>query len=177
MLMTNLLPLQQQKNIRRSLRARLIIVGATAATVVAIVALLALMPSYLAVRYSISASQNSAATSSLASAADRAQILELQSLTTELRPFVASTTPTQAILFALAEKPTGISLDDITYAAGLSDASGQIVVSGAAHTPDLIRVYQEALTKDPHFKSASVPVGALVGTNDGRFSATLTGAF
>lgn len=174
--MANLLPIEYQKKVRRSLRARFIIVGAGTVGAIAVVTLLSLVPSYLAVRFSIPAPESPAQPSPV-SDADRSQIAEVQAFTDQLRPFVAaSTTPTEALLLALAVKPSGISLDNVTYSGG-TGAAGQLILAGSTRAPDLISAYQSALAKDAHFKSVSVPVGALVGTREGRFTITLTGPF
>jgi hypothetical protein len=51
------------------------------------------------------------------------------------------------------------------------------MIVGFSLARDAINVYRQALQADPHFKTVSVPVGDLAGTQGGRFSVTLSGDF
>jgi hypothetical protein len=98
-----------------------------------------------------------------------------KALLSELSPLVsASTTPTAVITEALSLRPPGITVDEISYTSG-NPASLMLV--GSAATNGAISAYKTALASDALFTSVSVPVGALVGTDGGRFSMTLSGDF
>ncbi len=175
--MANILPLEYQKKVRSSTRARFITAASIVAIASAFVAFLALLPSYIAIRYGIPGEQAPVSVPG-ATPSDRAEITEAQQLLEQLGSLViATTTPAQAILAALAGKPVGLSLQRITYTAGSPGGSGQVLLVGVSQSPDLITQYRDTLAKDSHFQSVSVPVGALVGTKDGRFTITLGGHF
>ncbi len=175
--MANLLPPAYQKKVRRALYARSFAIAGAVASACALVAFIALVPSYVAVRSAMSGSA-SPTSPVLASMADRAEITQAGALSKLLNPFLSATTsPTQAIRAALLLKPAGVSLDRITYTAGSSGVTGQIQLSGASASPDLLTAYRDVLAKDPDFVTISVPVGDLVGTSDHRFTITLTGHF
>ena len=171
--MSNLIPIEHQKESHTVRRARFVIVASLFATVLALVAFAALIPSYLVARSGLpvaSANQNKTRESSN----DRAQIAETTSLAHLLSPFVVSTTtPSDVILAALAKRPAGITIDNISYTADPSGQIGKLVFSGAAKSSDLISSYRNALTADTRFTSVSVPVDALIGSKDGRFTMTL----
>ena len=117
------------------------------------------------------------ASSAAGRASDNAAIAHAKLLENELSPIVSpasTTTPTFAITAALSMRPQGVRVDQITYTAG-SPASLMLV--GSADTTSGISAYRTALSADPIFASVSVPVGALVGTEGGRFSITLSGKF
>ena len=65
-------------------------------------------------------------------------------------------------------------VDQITYTAG---SPSSLMLVGSADTTGGISAYRAALAADAAFASVSVPVGALVGTEGGRFSVTLSGTF
>ncbi len=156
------------------MRTRFVIVGSLMAILVACVASTALIPSYLAARAVIKNSVSSKALD--INAADRLLIVDTQELSNLMRPLViATTTPTETILTTLAAKPEGISIDHISYLAGVGGKGSRITLAGIAQSPDLIRSYREILAADKHFKNVSVPVDALVGTKDGRFTISIEG--
>jgi type II secretory pathway pseudopilin PulG len=160
----------------RSARARFVLAASTVLLICAGIAALMLLPSYFVLTASEHRANSSAAPlSSAQRASDTAAITHVKSLLKQLSPLVAaSTTPTDAIEGALSLRPTGVRIDQVTYTSG---APATLMLVGSADTNGAISKYQTALAADPIFTSVSIPVGALVGTDGGRFSVRLSGAF
>ncbi len=156
------------------MRARFILAGAIVALVAAALSFLLLLPSYFVLAAKSPASSAVSITTGQ-EASDTAAIITTKALLSELAPIAAaSTTATDAIAAALSLRPTGVSVDQITYVSG---SPSSLMLVGTAATTLGISAYRDALVADPLFSSVSVPVGALVGTEGGRFSITLSGIF
>lgn len=168
--MTNVLPEISKREIWSAYRARFILAGSAVALVVALIAFLALLPGYLALHAVESVVVQPSSSSS--NTETRVDITRAQALLTVLKPLVAATTtPLQIVSAALELRPKGVKVERITY------APGTIVLAGSAPSRESISAYKNALAADPHFTSASVPVGDLTGASGGKFSVTLSGAF
>ena len=74
-----------------------------------------------------------------------------------------------ALVAALSESGPGISINDIQY----SVANQSISLAGTAQTPDEVNTFREALQSDLRFTNVSVPVSALLGSEDGSFTITM----
>ena len=174
--MANVIPEEMRHNVERRERARLIITAAVVAIVCAGLAFVLLLPGYLATLVDARhAPPAFTAVTQEQQASDAAAIAHTNALLAVVAPIAqASSTPSDVILDALAARPSGVHIDQIIYRAG--DPSS-IMLSGSADTNNEINAYQTALSNDPHFASVSVPVGALVGTEGGHFSITLSGTF
>src|SRR5262249_47284766 len=160
--MANLLPFGYQRMLRRALWARFVVAGSAVAILCALVAFLALLPSYFSVRIGLSGVPGAPLPAAVASSSDQASLHSLRTLTQLFAPLVAATTtPTDAIGVALAARPSGIALDTITYTRDATGAAGQLVLSGSAENADAIAAYQRALSDDSRFSGVAVPVGAL----------------
>lgn len=156
-------------------RARFIVAGSLMALIAAALCVLALLPSYLALRADGAGNSAPTTASKAATEADRAAIASLRAVLTSLSPLVAATTtPTAAIGKALSLRPATISIDHVTYTGG---DSGTIMLVGSAATREAINGYRQALAADPYFKTVSIPVGDLAGAPGARFSLSLSGDF
>jgi len=171
--MTNLLPPKSLSDAWSMYRARFLIAGSLVVLVFAGVALLALVPSFLALRIS-AAPAPAQATSTPGSPQDAADILRAQALVRAVAPLAAAATSSDAVIAeALSLRPAGIRVTHIAFAIG---TPGQMTISGTG-SRDGISAYRDALGKDPYFTAVSVPVGALVGADNGQFSITISGTF
>lgn len=169
--MTNVLPHDTQQEVWSMYRARLILAGSAVALAVSLLAILTLLPSYLALHADESAITEPA--SGGGGSHDQADIIRAQSLLSILTPLAdTATTSSEVVQSALKLRPRGVVVDRIAYTSG-----GTIVLGGSASSREGINAYKNALLADPHFKSVSVPVGDLVGSSGGRFSVTLSGTF
>ncbi|HVU75301.1 MAG TPA: hypothetical protein VHD38_00460 [Candidatus Paceibacterota bacterium] len=166
--MANVLPEQDQKKLWRALRARFIIVLSVLLIVLALIGYFALIPSYLALQFAAPPTVEPTAAAA-ASAETTASIGRAQAIVLALAPVLsASTTPSSLISEALAAKPSGVTIDHISYDA----VSGTIMLSGSG-SRDTINSYRDLAAKDANFSDVSVPVSALVGES-GHFSMTIT---
>lgn len=170
--MANLLPQQYQKRERRRLRARYLAATSLVSLGVAFIAFLALLPGFFEIVLD-SAGRTQVPSLQKVSAEDTAKVIEMQLLVARLAPlYGATSTPTDLIAAALADKPAGISVEHIGYSA--PQVERQILIEGSAKSPRLIDSYRASLANDPHFIGASVPLGALIGDGTGSFSITVT---
>ena len=177
--MANVLPRDALKGIRSSYRARFVLVGSLAAIVCGGIALLALAPAYVVLRIEENAMSGNVPLVALPASAqdksDRTDISRAQVLLARLSPVASSTaTSLDALNAAIRARPNGVVLQSLTYTAG---KQGAIVLSGKAPSGTAVNAYRIALSADARFKSISVPISDLTGTQDGHFSVTLTGAF
>jgi hypothetical protein len=133
---------------------------------------LALIPSYLALLFVAappSTSDVATSTQSERQSATRTQVIMQQ-----LSPLLLSTTTTatEAVNAAVRDMPAGMSLEHVSYSYDAKSGKAQLIISGTA-TRDKIAAYKDRLGQNPVFSSVFVPIGALVGTQDGSFSMTL----
>ena len=175
--MSNVLSAGARKEVWRYHRGRFIFVGSLVLLSGALLALLSLLPSVLTIRAqqaALSEATDITLPVDPENEKDRGDILRAQALVAQFSPMSSSTAPAlEAILAALRARPAGASVDDIRYT---TEDGSSIVINGAANRAS-ISAYREALSADPHFENVSVPAGAFAGTEGGRFSITLTGAF
>lgn len=173
--MANLLPKDFQKHLRRVERARLLLVVALVALAAALIAFAALLPASIALYHTSRIESSAGSRIPTLSEGDHAALQEIRGMVFALKLIaVATTTPSEALLHALSPKPPSVAIDHVTYAAGVP---GTLTLSGTSPSPSAINAYRAALAADPHFSSASVPVSALIGANNGRFTMTITGNF
>jgi hypothetical protein len=174
--MSNVLPAEKRKAVWRLYRSHFIIVGSTIALLCALAAFVALLPSYLVLRID---ETNPAALQQTGQAAagtkeDRAAVAYAQAFIATLSPVLSTSTPTDAVQAALAARPRDVAVDHITLTSG---PPGTLIISGKASRAEEISVYQNALRGTGRFSSVSVPVSDLAGTDNGQFTATLSGSF
>jgi Tfp pilus assembly protein PilN len=171
--MANVIPPEEINVVRRKISARFILVASGAIAIGALIAILALMPAYLSVRVaraSIDSAINQAAAGNLS--AEQTAAVRTQGLITTLKPLASATSsPSDALLRALALKPPGVSITSITYSGGKSS----VVLSGTSARREAVDEFRRALEASARFTTVSVPVSAIVGTQEGRFSITLGG--
>ncbi len=167
--MSNVLPNSSQKAVWHEYRARFVLVGSIVASLVALVAL---VPSYLALR--VDEGSLVPATSTPSAAQDGIAMAHLKVLVTTLSPLAASSSPVDAMTAALANKPAGIVITHLTYTAG-SPAS--LVLSGTASDTQTLNAYQMALRANSRFTAASVPIDQLAGAGNGQFTLTVSGTY
>ncbi len=166
--MSNVLPNARTTYLRR-VRARFVIVLGLTLSAAAAVAILALLPAYIMTFIARAGLVSSAGSEAPAEQAEAARTLALiQTLT----PFATTTTPSTTMLRALELRPEGVHINSVRYSAG---APASLVLSGTSLRREGVNEYRDALLVDGAYGKVSVPVAALVGTQEGRFSITLTG--
>lgn len=171
--MSNVLTTEAKRSLDRGTRARYLFFTGVVFTVGATVASLALLPAFLTVfvaRASVAPSVEEAR----GSRDDSAAASRAQMIVGALKPLVsATTTPSVALEQALELQPRELSITSITYEA----AAHKLVLSGVADERGAVNVFSDALKGSGVFTNVNVPVAALAGTQEGRFTMTLTGTF
>ena len=173
--MANILPPERLRLLKKTQRVRLLFALGTVASIAGIIALVALLPSYLAVQLGPHAPEVGG---NIKTASSTLAVSEAQNLVTVLQPLMSTTTTStsvEAVQAAVSLKPPGVIIDRIEYSRGA--ISGAIVLGGEAKSASDIDAYRTRLSKDTHFTQVNVPVSALAGTSNGRFAITLTGRF
>ena len=174
--MANLIPEKIRREMRGHAQARFILSTAVVAFVVAAIASLLLLPSY--VMFSVHGPMRAGIGVSLSQrdrTADQAAVTHTNAAITLLLPLInASSTSIDTIQQAVSVRPVGVRIDGILYTKG---TPASLMIVGSADTPSLVSAYRTALAGNPIFDSVTVPVGALVGTDGGRFSITISGNF
>ena len=169
--MSNVLPEDEKKKLYRKVKARFLFAGALTLLTGAVVSSLALTPAFIQVHLaqaSIEASQNAAR----GARDDQAKIIRAQKYVSALQPIAAATSsPSEIAAGALGLKPSGISIVGVNY------TKKKLEISGVSKNRDAVNAYREALEKSNTFTKVSVPVSALVGAQEGRFTITLSGTF
>lgn len=169
--MANVLPIQEKKRVLRALRSRFVLTTALALLVGAVIASASLVPAMLSVLIATNDLPDGAELSETARD-DQAKHARALALVTALNPVVlATTTPSASVAAALLARPKGVSVTSVSY------SKGKILLSGASTNRQAVNDYRETLEADPRFTSVAVPVAALVGTQEGRFTMTLGGSF
>ena len=172
--MANVLPPENLQKVWRCYRARFLIVGSLFALALALVAFLALMPSYFLLWSDSRFSVDSQAISQIDEEADRAELARSQALLSELAPAASATTsPVAALSRILSARPKGIAIYHLAYATGKQNT---IVLGGTASTREAINTFRKSLEGDPAYKSVSVPFQDLIGTSN-QFNMTIVGNF
>lgn len=177
--MTNVLPTEALQAELGRFKNRLLLVGSLVFFGIAILSALALLPSHVALQVeNKDLSQQGIGGSGTVpeankEAAERSGIVRAQALIDRIAPIVSGTsTPSEAISAALALRPPGVLVDHISYVSGADET---IMIYGISTERESIHKYRETLSNSGHFKNTSVPVGALVGTEGGKFTITLSG--
>lgn len=151
-------------------------VGSLVLIACGVVVLLALVSEY-AIVSGVPGSANGSPEVTLpaSSGTDREEIARTQTLINELKPLASSTASVLGLLeAALLARPSGVVVENIHLTRG---DPATLILAGSASSRDDINMYRTVLTKDPRFRSVSVPIGILAGTEGGRFTVTLTGDF
>lgn len=170
--MSNVLPTEDKKILARRFRARFIFSTALVLLLGAFIAMISLVPTYLAIRAAQSAlpSENDISESARD---DQLQSARALALVAALTPIVnaTSSSPIETAQKALSLKPAGMSISSVRY------SKGKIDLTGVATNREAVTIFRDALQAEGSFSSVAVPVAAIVGTQEGRFTITLLGSF
>lgn len=173
--MANVLSKEKLLSLRRRMSARFLLIGSLMIAASAILGIIAILPAYISVNISRAAIESSMEAGEPGSAEDQAAAQRAQGLIVALTPLAnATSSPATALVAALSQKPAGVSITSITYTGGVKQ---NLVLSGVASRREGVNQFREALEKTGLFSNVAVPVAALVGTQEGRFTVTLSGSF
>lgn len=158
-------------------RARVITVGSMIASATALIAILALTPAFLT--SAIPLLSDSVPTTSdettVLYEANRKEAARIRASLAVLLPFIEDRPSVQKVIARVYElRPGGVDIERVQYKSG---ASGQIIVTGLSEAREPVNDFRASLVSEGVFSSVSVPVAALVGALDGRFTMTLSGDF
>lgn len=178
--MSNLLPLQYEKIQKKRARARAVLISSQVALGCALVAALALFPLYVTLRAERTGiEERTAIVKELQKGgqlnADRAEMARIRAVIDAVPQLkMAQGKIGEALQAALTKLPASISVDTVSYKPG---EKGQLILSGVAQKREDIAAYRDILRATPLFTDVSVPVSALAGAEEGRFSVTIIGTF
>lgn len=156
----------------RDSEARFALVAAAVMLVLGLVAIVALVPSFVLVMGGGSATTTPSATR----ANDEATLVRAQALVELLAPSASAAHVSSVVSTALALRPAGVRVTSVSYT-GSPGKTGTIQLAGTSDGRERIESYRTALRAAGPFATATVPVSALVGTTEGSFTMTLTGDF
>ena len=171
--MMNLLPEPAQKKVLSDYRAHHILAGSLLLLGSAFLSVLAFLPSYAALFVTRPQEVVGAGTVSQ-NQTDLNDVMRAQLLVSQLGPVLSATsTASRAIRAALEARPKRVHVDHISY----TKSPFNLMVVGAADGRDDINSFREAVVAEGKFSTVSIPVGALLGAQGGRFTMTLSGGF
>lgn len=180
--LTNLLPPDRQRLIRRGYLMRLVTVAVALAGSLIIIAGIFLLPSYVYLlrTESVKADVFSKLQANLSTAEERQLSARLRALNTNAKVLTAlakapSVSGTLSSLLAIPRP--GITLSAVSYTPATGDkkpSPATVVMSGVAATRDSLRSYQTALQAVPFVQTAALPVSAYAQSALIGFSVTLT---
>lgn len=171
--MANVIPFEERKILLKRQKERYVFVGSVMLLVCALVANAALIPALIAIRVDRATLVTSVEQVRAEVANDQAVQVYTQGLLDSLNPiFAATTTPSTLLTVALQLQPPGISITSASYTGGAGSA---LVLSGTSQNRQALNAFRDALEKEGRYSSVVIPVAALVGTQDGRFTITLSG--
>ena len=169
--MSNVLPEEAKKKLYRSMRMRFVLMLALVLALCALIAAAALAPVFVSIRIAQASVQRAQDTSGV-SHDDQAKVAHAQVYVDALSPMIGATSsPSYILSVAIGLKPTAISITSMSY------ARGTIVLNGTSRSREAVSVFRDALQANPRFTTVAVPVAALVGVQEGRFTMTLSGAY
>lgn len=177
--LTNLLPLERQRELSREYFLRLGVVGVLLLTLLIVAASVLLLPTYVFLKKSFSVKEERLATvSSALSSFDEASLsARLASLSDNATTLATlSDTPSASVIIRslLAISRPGITLSGFAYTPTTDKKSGTLIVSGSSATRDALRSYQLALQGAPFAISADLPISVYAKDTNITFTVTMT---
>ncbi len=177
--MSNILPPSERARVARNARDRIILSASVMFSLAALVALLALVPSLVSVAIPLMTSRNMPSSAETERASlheeNRTEASRTRAMLVVLAPFATERPPVYSRISKLyAVRPSGVSIETIRYQSG---SPGQITVMGVSDAREPVNDFRTALVGEGEYESVSVPVAALVGALEGRFTMTLSGSF
>jgi hypothetical protein len=173
--MSNVLPPEAIKKMRRANAARLVLIGSLFAVCSACVALLSLLPTYALIATPAAVEVQGDALS-VSEKEERDEIARARLMIRELMPLAVSTTTRSGIDIVssiIDARPNGIFLRSINLELG---EEAKIIIAGTAASRELINTFRISLMKDAAFTNVAVPLQNLTSMQ-GEFTLTITGTF
>lgn len=176
--LTNLLPEERERALRREYRFRLGTLAALILTLAIAIHAALLLPSYLylADAVDLQDAHLSGIAADLASSEEASMNARLAALDADagrLLTLSSSTSATGVIKAILAVPHLGITLTGFSYSAPAP--SGRLTLTGSAATRESLRQFAAALAALPYVTKADLPLSAYAKESDIAFTITLTG--
>ena len=177
--LTNLLPLERRRALRRNYFLRLGVVALLFASALTLAAAVLLLPTYVFLANSYRAKEARLANveSTLSSSDETALSARLAALSSDAATLVAlgnAPSASAIIRAALATSRPGVTLSSISYTPATGTAPGTLALSGTAASRDALRSYQLALQGASFALSADLPVSAYAKDTNIAFTVTVT---
>lgn len=177
--LTNLLPEDRQRALRRDYFLRLTVVAIAFLIVLALAAAILLLPSYVFLSENFHTKESRLASiESVASSSDEtalsAQLTALSDDAATLEALADAPSVSSLIRTVLAVSRPGIVLSGFAYAPRTDTNPGTLAISGTAATRDALRNYQLALQGESFARAADLPVSAYAKDSDIAFTITIT---
>ncbi|MDB5264941.1 MAG: hypothetical protein JWN64_512 [Parcubacteria group bacterium] len=178
--LTNLLPKDRVRALRKDYFFRLVTVATTLLIGIALVHTVLLIPSYVYATQQIHSGKAELDTLSAALAgSDEAQAnartKNLEADAAYLAQLQTIPTASAAIKAVIMLPRPGISIVGVTFTPPKADGIGTMTLSGVASDRESLRKYNQALAGLPFVKSADLPISAYAKESDIDFTITLTG--
>lgn len=178
--LTNLLPPERKRALKREYFIRLATIAVLALSAVGFGSGALLAPSYLYLTHEIQAKETQLhdLDAKLAAAHGQEASLEFASLTQTavyLSRLSSTTVATAAMRGVLSVPRTGIVLSGITFLPPAHGNDGKMSLTGTAATRETLRAYDAALSALPYVSNTDLPIGAYAKDSDIPFVITLTG--
>jgi hypothetical protein len=182
--LTNLLPPDRARQLRKEYLVRLVTVSALFLTLLVMVGVLLLVPSYHSLQ-SMKAEKQATLTALGGSAKVKNQnesvSAELSHTVSYLGGLDSSATASAVVRAVLLIPREDVTLSSITFsapsAAGVAKSSAKMTLSGTAATREALRAYDLALSSAPFVSNVDLPISAYAKESNIAFTLTLTGSF
>lgn len=177
--LTNLLPSERRAALSRNYFIRLGVVVVLIVTVLIVISMVLLVPTYVYLRDSASTKEaHLASIESVLSSTDEAglsaRINALTSNAATLSMLTQVRSPSMIIRSMLAISSPGIALTGFSYTPASGKNTGMLVINGMAETRDALRSYQIALQGASFAHAADLPVSAYAKDSNIQFTITVT---
>ena len=176
--LTNLLPPERLRAIRRDYFMRLNVVVAIFLILLSAVAATLLIPTYLFLTESVAAENAHLAgielTTSSPNGGLSARLTRLSNEAKILTALAAAPSVSDTLRAIFAVVHPGITLSSFSYSSAAKGGKKTVAVSGIAATRDVLRAYQLALQNSPFASAADLPVSAYASDSNIAFTITIT---
>ena len=179
--LTNLLPEERIRSLRRIYFLRLAVVAVLLLSGVTVVHGVLLLPSYMYLRNQVGERAASLATltTTLAGSEEKEISTRVAALSQDSAHLarLSSVPKASAAVRAIAALPrSGIRLTGFSFAPKESGVAA-MSVSGVATTREALRIFEQSLADQPFVTSADLPISAYAKERDISFTISLTGPF
>jgi len=180
--LTNLLPQNRIRALRREYFVRLATIAVNLLIVVMGASVALLLPSYIYMNQQVSIRQArlDSLTASLATNQGKEANVRLAALAanaTYLARLATTPSVTSAMRAVLAVPRLGIVLTAFTFMPPSKQGPGKMNLTGTATTREALRSFDQALGDLPFVTTADLPIGVYAKVSDIPFSISLTGPF